>query len=178
MASLRRASRFTAWRERSRWRLRIRRLPGLRRSSGLAPLDLPAHDERRRSGNAERLGKTLSEGALSALAKVAAILPTELRRELEESSRLVGTPLKQLAPKVSSDLLRAAVRAERKLEIIYLDGKCQWNRTPWQPLIEPVSTDPLARAESRRQRVCESWFARRAARGIRGNSPDRFGQSH
>jgi len=71
---------------------------------------------------ADRCDKTLSAGALSTLAKVAAVLPTELRRELEESSLLVGAPLKRPAHKVSSDLLRAAVRAEQELKITYVDG--------------------------------------------------------
>jgi len=71
---------------------------------------------------ADRCDKTLSTGALSTLAKVAAVLPTELRRELEESSLLVGAPLKRPAHTVSSDLLRAAVRAEQKLNITYVDG--------------------------------------------------------
>lgn len=71
---------------------------------------------------ADRCDKTLSAGALSTLAKVAAVLPTELRRELEESSLLVGAPLKRPAHTVSSDLLRAAVRAEQKLKMTYVDG--------------------------------------------------------
>ena len=70
----------------------------------------------------DRCDKTLSSGALSTLAKIAAILPTELRRELEESSLLVGAPLKRPAHKVSPDLLRAAVREEQKLKITYVDA--------------------------------------------------------
>ncbi|CAB3790277.1 helix-turn-helix transcriptional regulator [Paraburkholderia caffeinilytica] len=71
---------------------------------------------------ADRGDKTLSSGALSTLAKIAAMLPTELRRELEESSLLVGAPLKRSAHKVSPDLLRAAVREEQKLNITYVDA--------------------------------------------------------
>jgi predicted DNA-binding transcriptional regulator YafY len=71
---------------------------------------------------ADRGDKTLSEGAASTLAKVAAVLPTELRRELEESALLIGAPLKRPVHKISPDLLRAAVRAERKLNISYSDG--------------------------------------------------------
>jgi predicted DNA-binding transcriptional regulator YafY len=71
---------------------------------------------------ADRCDKTLSSGALSALAKIAAVLPTELRRELEESSLLVGAPLTRPAHAVSPDLLRAAVREERKLNITYTDA--------------------------------------------------------
>ena len=71
---------------------------------------------------ADRCDKTLSSGALSTLAKIAAILPTELRRELEESSLLVGAPLKRPAHTVSPDLLRAAIREEQKLNITYVDA--------------------------------------------------------
>lgn len=71
---------------------------------------------------ADRGDKTLSAGALSTLAKIAAVLPTELRRELEESSLLVGSPLTRPTHTISPDLLRAAVRAERKLDITYVDG--------------------------------------------------------
>ncbi|MCC8392538.1 YafY family transcriptional regulator [Paraburkholderia sp. MMS20-SJTR3] len=71
---------------------------------------------------ADRCDNTLSSGALSTLAKIAAVLPAQLRRELEESSLLVGAPLTRPAHTISADLLRAAVRAERKLEITYVDG--------------------------------------------------------
>ena len=72
---------------------------------------------------ADRCDKTLSTGALGALAKIAAVLPTELRRELEESSLLVGAPLTRPTQTVPQDFLRAAVRAERKLHITYEDGR-------------------------------------------------------
>lgn len=71
---------------------------------------------------ADRGDKTLSAGALSTLAKIAAVLPTELRRELEESSLLVGAPLTRPTHTISPDLLRAAVRAERKLDLTYVDS--------------------------------------------------------
>lgn len=69
-----------------------------------------------------RCDNTLSTGALGPLAKIAAVLPTELRRELEESSLLVGAPLTRPTQIVPQDFLRAAVRAERKLRITYVDG--------------------------------------------------------
>lgn len=80
----------------------------------------------------DRGDKTLSAGALSTLAKIAAVLPTELRRELEESSLLVGAPLKRPTHIVSPDLLRAAVRAEQKLDMTYVDGNgIQSRRVVW-----------------------------------------------
>lgn len=81
---------------------------------------------------ADRGDRALSAGALSMLAKIAAVLPTELRRELEESSLLVGAPLSRPARTISPDLLRAAVRAERKLEIDYVDSSgIQSRRVVW-----------------------------------------------
>ncbi|MGF6259667.1 putative DNA-binding transcriptional regulator YafY [Paraburkholderia youngii] len=81
---------------------------------------------------ADRCDETLSGGALGALAKIAAVLPAELRRELEESSLLVGAPLTRPAHTISPDLLRAAVRAELKLEITYVDGSgIQSRRVVW-----------------------------------------------
>ena len=81
---------------------------------------------------ADRCDKTLSSGALSTLAKIAAVLPAELRRELEESSLLVGAPLTRPDHTISPDLLRAAVRAERKLDMTYVDGAgIQSRRVVW-----------------------------------------------
>jgi len=71
---------------------------------------------------ADRCDETLAAGALSTLAKIAAVLPAELRRELDESSLLVGAPLKRHVQTISPDLLRAAVRAEQKLAMTYMDG--------------------------------------------------------
>jgi predicted DNA-binding transcriptional regulator YafY len=81
---------------------------------------------------ADRCDRTLSSAALSTLAKIAAILPTELRRELDESSLLVGAPLKRPAHKILPDLLRAAIREEQKLDITYVDaGGFQSQRVVW-----------------------------------------------
>ena len=102
---------------------------------------------------ADRCDKTLSSGALSTLAKIAAILPTELRRELEESSLLVGAPLKRPAHKVSPDLLRAAVREEHKLNITYVDASgIHSQRVVW----------PFALAYFDQARVLMCWCELRA----------------
>ena len=76
--------------------------------------------------------RRLSSGALSTLAKIAAVLPTELRREREGSSLLVGAPLRRPARKISPDLVRAAVREEHKLNIAYVDASgIQSQRVVW-----------------------------------------------
>ncbi len=71
---------------------------------------------------ADRSDSTLADAALGTLAKIAAVLPVELRRELEESALLVGTGQKAVASHaVAADLLREALRAEHKLNITYTD---------------------------------------------------------
>lgn len=71
---------------------------------------------------ADRGDRTLADGALSTLAKISAVLPPELRRELQESALLVGAGNKTLNHSVTPDLLRVAIRDERKLQITYGDA--------------------------------------------------------
>ncbi len=65
--------------------------------------------------------RPLAQGALSTLAKIAAVLPPELRRELEESALLVGAGRKTAAHVIVPDLLRTAIRGQQKLKITYRD---------------------------------------------------------
>ena len=64
---------------------------------------------------------TLAQSAAAALAKIAAVLPVELRRELEASALFIGACNQRVAPALDPDLLRQAIRAERKLRIRYRD---------------------------------------------------------
>ena len=64
----------------------------------------------------------LAAGAVDALAKIAAVLPPELKEELDTSPLLVGTPRRQ-AEKADLTLLRKAIRAEHILELAYEDEK-------------------------------------------------------
>ncbi len=64
---------------------------------------------------------TLAHGAAGALAKISAVLPAELRRELEASALLIGAGRKTAPHAVDAELLRAAIRHERKLTIDYRD---------------------------------------------------------
>ena len=63
----------------------------------------------------------LAQSAAATLAKIAAVLPAELRRELEASALFIGACEKAVTPAVDTDLLRLAIRTERKLRIRYLD---------------------------------------------------------
>lgn len=70
---------------------------------------------------AERADTPLGEAARNAVAKITAVLPPELRIEAESSALLVG-PKRRTAPEEHLLFqIRTAIRAERKLEIAYLD---------------------------------------------------------
>ena len=90
----------------------------------------------------------LADAALAALAKIAAVLPPELRHELQESALLVARngaiPQDAIAP----DLLRRAVREERKLHLHYRDGAgAPSQRVVW----------PFALAYHDQARVLMAW---------------------
>jgi predicted DNA-binding transcriptional regulator YafY len=70
---------------------------------------------------ADRGDRTLANSALSTLAKVAAVLPPDLRRELQESALLIGAGQKIPPHSVAPDHLRAAIRQQSKLQIVYSD---------------------------------------------------------
>nr|WP_235937915.1 YafY family protein [Endobacterium cereale] len=64
----------------------------------------------------------LAAGAVDALEKIAAVLPSELRAEIDESTLLVAGPRR---PDDKSDLvlIRKSIRAEHILELAYEDEK-------------------------------------------------------
>jgi len=70
---------------------------------------------------AERADPRLREAALAALARIAAVLPGDLREELEAEALFVvpGAPLP--VDRVDPALLRKAIRTERKLKLCYRD---------------------------------------------------------
>ena len=70
---------------------------------------------------AEHGDRTLALGATNALSKLTAVLPPELRREVETSALLVGFGRQPPVHAVEADLLRTAIRGERKLRIAYRD---------------------------------------------------------
>lgn len=59
----------------------------------------------------------LAASAREAAARVAAVLPSHLRRELETSALLVGARARSSMDAVGLDLLRTAIRSGRKLRL-------------------------------------------------------------
>ncbi len=81
---------------------------------------------------AEQGDSALTQGALGALAKIAAVLPAQLRRELEGAALFTGAGKQTVRSRVDANLLRTAIRGERKLSISYRDpaGACS-QRVVW-----------------------------------------------
>lgn len=70
---------------------------------------------------AKRTDGALADAAANALAKIAAVLPADLRTSLEASTLLIG-PGDPLPPMiVDLTVIREAIRAERKLQLAYRD---------------------------------------------------------
>ncbi|KTD61158.1 helix-turn-helix transcriptional regulator [Legionella spiritensis] len=83
---------------------------------------------------ADRTDSQLRHAAQNALAKIAAVLPAELRNQLESSGLLI--PPGQVAKSNDMDLvaIRKAVRLEQKLHLNYLDLKDNQSRRIIWPL--------------------------------------------
>ncbi|UIK05683.1 helix-turn-helix transcriptional regulator [Neorhizobium galegae] len=64
----------------------------------------------------------LAAGAVDALAKIAAVLPPDLKEDLDNSTLLVGTPRRSESG-ADLALIRRAIRAEHILELAYEDEK-------------------------------------------------------
>lgn len=71
---------------------------------------------------AGRADGRLAEAALSALARIGAVLPAELRAEMEASALFVAPGAPIPADSIDPALLRKAIRTERKLSLAYLDA--------------------------------------------------------
>lgn len=81
---------------------------------------------------AERGDARLGGAAREALAKIGAVLPAELREALDASALLAGPGPAIAAGDLELPLMRQAIRAERKLDIDYLDLKGEASRrTVW-----------------------------------------------
>ena len=71
---------------------------------------------------ADRADDRMRDAARSALARIAAVLPSELRDDLDTAALLVGPGAAIPTDSVDPALLRKAIRTERKLSLTYRDG--------------------------------------------------------
>ncbi len=103
---------------------------------------------------ADRADSSLGAAAQQALSKIAAVLPAELRLELDTAALLIGP---SPHPSVSDEtlrLIRVAIRHEMKLDLLYLDAKAQASkRLIW----------PCALAFFDQARVIVAWCESRQA---------------
>lgn len=73
----------------------------------------------------QRTDEQLSDGAKNALNKIAAVLPTELKSTLDDTSLLIGPNKERVTESVNMPDIRRAIRDEKILSIEYLDLKDQ-----------------------------------------------------
>lgn len=69
----------------------------------------------------DRADAALSSAARSALAKISAVLPSDLKAGLDTSGLLIGPGVPIATDSVELPLIRSAIRSEHKLRISYLD---------------------------------------------------------
>lgn len=94
----------------------------------------------------------VTKAASDALAKISAVLPTELRDELQSTALLVGPRKVVDSEVVDLVLLRAAIRRERRLRLAYADGAGNFSeRTIW----------PIALGYFEETRMLVAWCEQR-----------------
>lgn len=110
---------------------------------------------------ADRGDGRLSDAARNALAKIAAVLPTDLRDMLDASTLMIVPGPELAAGENELPAIRKAIRSERKIEIAYRDLKSnETTRRIW----------PIALAYFDRVRVVVAWCeTRRAFRHFRAD---------
>ncbi|MEW5421675.1 helix-turn-helix transcriptional regulator [Amorphus sp. 3PC139-8] len=97
---------------------------------------------------ADRGDARLGQAAESALARIATVLPADLRDELDRTGLVVGPGMERPAETVDLAVLRAAIRDERKLALAYRDESgAASDRVVW----------PIALAFFDRVRVLAAW---------------------
>lgn len=112
---------------------------------------------------AERADKPLAQAAANALAKIAAVLPDDLKESLNAETTLIGPGEPVAVGDSELPAIRAAIRAERKLRIDYQDqGGIRSRRVIW----------PMAVAFFDRARIVVAWCELR--QGFRHFRTDRI----
>ncbi len=112
---------------------------------------------------ADRGDARLGAAARSALSRIAAVLPADLRETLDTTTLLVATAAPDAAWDAALPELRQAIRGERKTRIDYVDAKGgESTRTIW----------PFALGYFDHVRIVAAWCERR--RGFRHFRTDRI----
>jgi predicted DNA-binding transcriptional regulator YafY len=102
---------------------------------------------------ADRGDAALAAGAREAAARVAAVLPAALRRELETSALLVGARARSSVDAVGLEFLRTAIRSGLKMRLVYRDKhRADSERVIW----------PFALVYFDEARVLAAWCELRA----------------
>jgi predicted DNA-binding transcriptional regulator YafY len=114
---------------------------------------------------ADRTDAALSNAARSALAKISAVLPLDLKDGLDTSALLIGPGQAITASDAELPVIRSAIRTECKLRICYQDGSGRSSkRNIW----------PFALGFFDRVRVVVAWCELRE--GFRHFRTDRIGK--
>ena len=96
----------------------------------------------------DRADTPLGDAARNAIAKIAAVLPDDLKASLDATNLLIGPGKPIAAGDAELPSIRAAIRTERKLQIVYADGnKASTRRIIW----------PFALAFFDRVRMVVAW---------------------
>jgi len=74
---------------------------------------------------AQRTDPSLEHSARSALHKIEAVLPVDLRHVFETSALLVGPSVQARGVALDLSLVRSAIRERRRVELVYRDAKGQ-----------------------------------------------------
>jgi predicted DNA-binding transcriptional regulator YafY len=97
---------------------------------------------------AQRTDEPLARAAANAIAKIAAVLPDDLRERMDDSGLLAGPGSEPTEERIDLTPIRQAIRAERKLILRYVDAKGErLRRTVW----------PIVLGFFDRSRVLAAW---------------------
>lgn len=113
---------------------------------------------------ADRADASLADAARKALAKIAAVLPNDLKESMDTANLLIGPGEPIAAGDAELPAIRLAIRTEHKLRIVYNDANgAATTRTIW----------PFALVFFDRVRVIVAWCESR--KGYRHFRTDRIG---
>jgi predicted DNA-binding transcriptional regulator YafY len=84
---------------------------------------------------AQRTDEPLACAAANAIAKIAAVLPDDLRERMDDSGLLAGPGSEPEKERIDLAPIRQAIRAERKLILRYVDAKGERSRRTVWPIV-------------------------------------------